>query len=144
MAFGAADLQPSLLNEFSTAVARNWLIHRKPVISNLRHHNDAGAHTDIYLLEPGPRVTRYTWSHVINRPFGKPAPPQCTRCGSPTWGDPQKTFKDRELVTIVLRCLFCKRNLKKAFEKGSLQLVTRSGNGNSKLGDWYSEAVNVL
>jgi len=53
----------------------------KDMLKILRRHLNMGNHTDLMVWFPL-GIDKFYYSHDVRRPFGKPSPMQCSKCGA--------------------------------------------------------------
>lgn len=78
--FEEERLAGHLVSNFCSDLALRWCAYGKWATEPcLVDHEGMGAHTDVTVLS-GRTRSKYTWSHLELRPFGRPLPWQCPRC----------------------------------------------------------------
>lgn len=121
--------------------ARAFFIQGKKFEVVLNDHHQVGAHTDIYLLEPG-SSRRFIWSHPGRRPFGNPIPLQCIMCKSlRSWGPPDvKCTSPARISSITLTCQYCNHFLTEAIPEGFVKF-SKGKLDSTERGEWYVERL---
>ncbi|KAG1743584.1 uncharacterized protein EDB91DRAFT_1247087 [Suillus paluster] len=87
--FNAIHFQPTFMAPLLLAFAEQVLIESLPICEvfpdMLMQSNKLGRHTDMFLLTTDAghslEITRFTWMHCQERPWGHYLPLQCPQCG---------------------------------------------------------------